>query len=50
MTELLWQVKYIHEDGRTVDINMLNATKNGIILSLSMFHSVKELISIEEIR
>ncbi|HDR7453447.1 TPA: hypothetical protein QCX53_003492 [Bacillus cereus] len=50
MSDLLWKVKYKDHDGEMININMLNTSKNGVIMELAMFHRVKELISIEEVR
>ncbi|MCU5666586.1 hypothetical protein [Bacillus cereus] len=48
--ELLWDVKYIDINDQKVEISMLGADRNNVILQLSMFHKVKEVITIEEVR
>ena len=48
--EVLWDVKYIDIKGEKVELNMLGSDRNNVILQLSMFHKVKEVITIEEVR
>ncbi len=48
--ELLWEVKYISFDDRNIEIKMLGSDKDNVILQLAMYHNVKRLISVEEVR